>query len=191
MKTVITVEDGRITIQVESDKPVEVVGEQEKQFPAHFFGGNPVQPLSIAPAPSKKKAVTMPGTDPTRRCQVCGDDISHRSKLSQICQKPECRKAKHREANARYMEKANLPTMPKAPPKSVPNIRVKKPDGLAEVKTEMDDLRASFDDQWDCAVCRNAGSLCVMHETMAAKGEKPPKYRPTPSMGRPSHANSY
>lgn len=42
--------------------------------------------------------------------------------------------------------------------------------------TEPRDL--SFKDPWNCAVCRNAGDLCVMHEELTKEGKSLSKYKP-------------
>jgi hypothetical protein len=34
--------------------------------------------------------------------------------------------------------------------------------------------RRVFNDSWDCQMCRNAGSLCKLHEGMQKDGKKPP-----------------
>lgn len=46
-----------------------------------------------------------------------------------------------------------------------------------EVTKVMQEKRASFDDPWDCGVCRNAGDVCEMHESMELDGKKPPRYK--------------
>lgn len=46
--------------------------------------------------------------------------------------------------------------------------------GQSSVKTKELNFRdPTFMDPWDCQVCRNAGSLCVLHEGMEKKGLKP------------------
>jgi hypothetical protein len=40
----------------------------------------------------------------------------------------------------------------------------------------MAEQRRNFTDPWNCGMCRNAGDLCTMHESMTRDGKKPPAY---------------
>lgn len=108
MKTVVTVEDGRVTVQVDDGQPVLVKSAiQEKPVTSKPEFTSPPQeaaiktPISPTP-PALKGGLTPPES---RKCQYCGTDISHRIKIAKICDSPECKKRRIKEQNERHRQK--------------------------------------------------------------------------------------
>lgn len=87
--------------------------------------------------------------DTEKDCQVCKKPFQgHR--LAKFCS-PECRKKRQLEYKQNYDAKRHaVPVIP---------------------------LSTAFDNPWDCDMCLNAQSLCVLHEKMENEGKQPPRYR--------------
>lgn len=110
MKTVITIEDGRVTIQVDDEAPILVKPSllkdpviskpQATNPPAPIVVVKPAVPVKpiepVRPAVIPKE--TAPAT-PVRNCMFCGDDISDRHPAAVKCGKDECKKAYIKYAN--------------------------------------------------------------------------------------------
>lgn len=81
----------------------------------------------------------------------------------------EVESAKNRAAlRPKYVE----PPITPPPTGKIPNVSQRE-----AVSSAVDARRATFMDPWNCAICCNAGDLCVLHEKLEADGKKPPKYR--------------
>jgi hypothetical protein len=192
MKTIIEIENGKISIEVDDGQEIK-------------------QEIKLEPARVIAPADDLPDLIP---CVVCGSKfkpiVKHvnrrgyceehvpeelksqlpigkepplpKSNEKKICE--QCGKSffplKHVAARARYCSKAcryeanNRPDLAK-------NLRNKEAEKEAqnevvEVVKAADTRRSEFVDRWNCGMCRNAGDLCLLHEKMEKDGKKPPKY---------------
>lgn len=103
-------------------------------------------------------------------CTDCGkpfESMGH-AKYCKDCVKKRQQKGfkKHREVEQKAFEPIGMPDTPAARYEGVISN-----DGV-------------FMDPYDCAMCRSAQSLCLMHERMAADGAKPLTHRPWPNSPR-------
>ncbi len=126
MKTIITVEDGKVTVEVDDSVPVKVETSPPKpttRFEKLQKGGlvetKPSENTEVklvgsnTYVPTKKPAIQEPvkpavldkPTPEERTCEICGDDISDLYKTAKICRKEECRREKNRQYARDYWRK--------------------------------------------------------------------------------------
>lgn len=142
------------------------------------------------PIPRVTIASDKPAYDP-RPCLICDEDFAPKRIDQRLCGKPECKKEYMRRASNKYNKKkqslglaspqafhpkpnaAQRRWNNKTPAEPIRHSKVDETEA-AEVSETMREQRKNFKDLWNCAMCRNAGSLCTMHEGMTRDGKKPP-----------------
>lgn len=120
MRTIITIEDGKVTVQVDQQDPVTV-------RPTTILPGTPIVQRSDVPAPgeirifipdettppehheSKPAPVITPKSaenDTVRRCPICNDEIpAFAHKLKKLCGKKECLNEQQRQSSRKSYHK--------------------------------------------------------------------------------------
>ena len=119
MKTTITIENGKVSVQVDDNQPTQV---KTSPPPIILQGSEPeIKRTSIKDrVPEAPKHIQKPIEKPVldkpaagdRKCAICGDDISHLDKRSTICKKPDCIKSQKRIYMQRWAEKKRSGTVP-------------------------------------------------------------------------------
>lgn len=181
MKTVITIEDGKVTVEVDDKAPVVVetsraplpINNDQRPWPA------PNQKLAkvVQSKPQPTKAGAVP-----RICEICEGPIpTEAHALAKVCS-DKCRDEKRRRYQTAKYKKPEAPRAPLPMPKPQEPIKQRTDEEQAEITAMMDEQRRNFSDPWDCGMCRNAGDLCTMHESMTRDGKKPPLGKGMPTV---------
>lgn len=190
MKTVITIEDGRITVSVDDQAPVvhESASPSLPILESHYgIGGSIRSEAAVDTAPKDlpedereepaNKTVLPPAT---RTCAECGAGIDHLSKRSTICGSDKCKKAKAARYQREYFAKSKPQTVkPSLMPQDDPPTKVEGAQYIESVKPGIAPLmthhaNGTFLDPWDCQMCRNGGVVCDFHRRMTISGTRPP-----------------
>jgi hypothetical protein len=185
MKTTITIENGKVSVQVDDGQPVQV---ETVKSASHVKSvvPPPVEVTNDKSINSKPMAADVPETS-GRSCQFCDVDLSASGSRAKICKKPECKKAQGRIYAQRYAAKKG-----KKPATSEETIFL---PGHEKTKKEVESWRpkvtlpeavpagrvvqrspAGFEDPWNCQACRTKGELCPLHQSLTDKGKKPPRW---------------
>lgn len=134
----------------------EVCMKQRKKMVNQKYSKKLLEQRSSNSKKGDKNPLPTSHTTTTKPCLVCGDPMPKYSMYS-VC--AACRPGKDTQ------QEAPNPKAFKTPSAS---------DFPKHIKSANLDKNV-FDDPWDCAVCRGAGDLCTLHETMARDGKKPPR----------------
>lgn len=181
MKAVITIEDGKITVEVDSGGVIEVtpkkdvgtvvpagVIEKSVELGEPFVDHKIVEPVAVIPddfgdrVDPPKQSFSLDRTEIPKRGRK-------RAKKPFIDVEGNPRRFKKTCAYDSVVFYTDAPVR-----KFCSNACRLAAPGNRSKTTER---REVFDDPWDCEMCRNAGDLCQMHDTMELNGQKPPKYR--------------
>ena len=167
MKTVITVENGKITLQIDDQQPVSIAASKTTQPTAE-------EPIEVCSYCVKRGAPCL--RHGGERSGVYTAKKHRDNQPYPATKSPEdcgyCRKRGSpcvRHGGSRY--RAYFPK-DQHPALIQPLIGRLIPTSSAPASDE-------FDDRWDCEMCRNAGDFCDMHEKMEADGKS------APSLARP------
>jgi len=188
MRVVITVENGKTTVDVDDERvaTVSAVGDFKS-----VVATKPAAPIEGCVyckkrgAPCVRHGGERTGVYTAKKhyerkgqaklvCIRCGDEYTAKSGVGKYC--PECRekvRAKSISEAQKRRHAQNRPQVIENPVKPIPQQRI---DEAEEVETVMNNQRAAFNDPWDCNMCRNAGDLCVLHQGITDDGKKPPRW---------------
>lgn len=163
MKTVITIEGKKVTVEVD-DQGERIV-----------YGGVPAPNLSDKHnkeednrllVAAKEKAVVNDVID-KELPPVVDPNCAYCKRRGQPC-----KRHGGKPANPYNTKGPRIGTFGnQAPEKIMPPPSVPIP-----VAAKTDKVSDTFMDPWDCGMCRNAQDLCLMHENMEAKGQNPPRF---------------
>lgn len=165
MKTIITIEDGRVTVQVDDQKPIKV---EQVQLPPVSTTTVNTMPKEVISTPVMATADKEPKKLPHRTCAVCGNIFTPTHAL----QKYDSKKCRTIANNATFRAKKQ-------------HLNPSYKNGPGEVKIPIFDNPPQqdnsdlppFEDQWDCDKCRSCLTYCPLHEQMMRSGSVPPRFR--------------
>ena len=165
MKTIITVENGKVTVE-EDDVVVATT---------------PIATPTVDKQPDSNSpdlGVNTRKSDGTIWhlvvCRECDNDFKSKTGKAKYC--PDCLKKRRTQLSLPAKRKPSQTPVSGAwtPKAAVP--KKERINGADAVEAAMAKHRAAFLDPWNCEMCRHAGDLCTLHEGLQKNGQQPPKF---------------